>query len=80
MKAGYNYGETTELFPAHYRVPQGQPDARATTATSPATRRRRWASSAASQLAGLPLFYGSYPITPASDILHELARHSRTSA
>src|SRR5205823_7661469 len=32
---------------------------------------------AASQLAGLPLFLGSYPITPASDILHELARHKR---
>ena len=48
---------------------------RAPTPTSPATPPWRGASIAAGQLAKLPLFLGSYPITPASDILHELSKH-----
>ncbi|MEK7248073.1 MAG: 2-oxoacid:acceptor oxidoreductase subunit alpha [Chloroflexota bacterium] len=73
MKAGYNYGETAELFPVHYRVPPAH--------LKPGKYRNITGNEltalgflAASKLSGLPLFYGSYPITPASDILHELAR------
>jgi 2-oxoglutarate ferredoxin oxidoreductase subunit alpha len=73
MKAGYNFGETAELFPVHFRVPPAQ--------LRPGIYRKITGNEttalgflAASKLSGLPLFYGSYPITPASDILHELAR------
>jgi len=76
MKAGYNFGETAELFPVHYRVPKAH--------LSPGKYRNITGNEAtalgflaASRLAGLPLFYGSYPITPASDILQELARFKR---
>ncbi len=74
LKAGYNFGETTELFPVHYRVPKAR--------LAPGRYRNITGSEAtalgflaASQLAGRPLFYGSYPITPASEILHELSRY-----
>ena len=50
---------------------------RAPTGTSPATLALAYGLIAASQLSGLPLFLGSYPITPASDILHELSKHKR---
>jgi 2-oxoglutarate ferredoxin oxidoreductase subunit alpha len=73
LKAGFNYGETAELFPAHYRVPKAN--------LAPGRYRSITGNEAtalgfvtASRLTGLPLFYGSYPITPASDILQELAR------
>jgi 2-oxoglutarate ferredoxin oxidoreductase subunit alpha len=73
LKAGYNFGETAELFPVHYRVPKAH--------LAPGRYRNITGNEAtalgfltASRLCGLPLFYGSYPITPASDILHELAR------
>ena len=74
FKAGYNFGETAELFdhayevaparlaPGHYRNITGN------LAVS-------YGLIAASQQAKLPICYASYPITPASDILHELARH-----
>jgi len=73
LKAGFNYGETAELFPVHYRVPKAH--------LAPGRYRSITGNEAtalgfvtASHLACLPLFYGSYPITPASDILQELAR------
>jgi 2-oxoglutarate ferredoxin oxidoreductase subunit alpha len=73
LKAGYNYGETTEAFRYRYLVPR-QKDVR------PGTYRKVTGNEAAAlgfvtaaHLANKPLFYGSYPITPASDILHELA-------
>ena len=73
LKAGYNFGETTELFHAQYEV--------APAAVPPGTYRHISGNEAtalgfvaASVLSGLPLFYGSYPITPASDILHELSK------
>lgn len=74
LKAGYYFGETTELFTARYEVAP---------AKIPPGKYRRLSGNeglalgliAAAQLAGKPLFYGSYPITPASDILHELAKH-----
>ena len=59
----------------HLRGPARRTKRRAPTRTSPATPRWRGASSPPAQLAKLPLFLGSYPITPASDILHELSKH-----
>jgi 2-oxoglutarate/2-oxoacid ferredoxin oxidoreductase subunit alpha len=76
LKAGWNFGETTELFTHGYEVKP---------AAMPAGRYRNvngnlalaYGLIAASVKSGLDLFYGSYPITPASDILHELAKHKR---
>ena len=72
LKAGYAYGETTEAFHTHYRVQPARLD--------PGTYRNITGNEAtalgflaASKLAGRDLFYGSYPITPASDILHQLS-------
>ncbi|MFZ4986326.1 MAG: 2-oxoacid:acceptor oxidoreductase subunit alpha [Blastocatellia bacterium] len=74
LKAGYNYANTTEIFNTNYRVAKAQ--------IKPGRYRNITGNEAtaigfiaASQLAGRPLFYGSYPITPASDILHELSKH-----
>jgi 2-oxoglutarate/2-oxoacid ferredoxin oxidoreductase subunit alpha len=74
FKAGYNFGETAELFDTAYQVKPAE--------LSPGTYTNitgntalAWGLIAASQLAELPLFLGSYPITPASDILHELSKH-----
>jgi 2-oxoglutarate ferredoxin oxidoreductase subunit alpha len=74
LLAGYNYADTVEIVPNQIRV---------TKATLPKGLYRMITGNeataigfiAASKLSGLPLFYGSYPITPASDILHELSRH-----
>ena len=72
LKAGYAFGETTEIFHTHYRVKPAHLD--------PGTYRNITGNEAAalgflvaSRLADRPLFYGSYPITPASDILHQLS-------
>ncbi|WP_202498965.1 MULTISPECIES: 2-oxoacid:acceptor oxidoreductase subunit alpha [Streptomyces] len=76
FRAGWNFGETTEDFAVSYEV------APATTAFPPGTYRNISGNLAlslgliaASRQADLPLYLGSYPITPASDILHELSRH-----
>uniref|UniRef100_UPI00056BAD77 2-oxoacid:acceptor oxidoreductase subunit alpha n=1 Tax=Streptomyces sp. PsTaAH-124 TaxID=1157638 RepID=UPI00056BAD77 len=76
FRAGWNFGETTEDFAVSYEV---APAARAFT---PGVYRNisgnlalAYGLIAASRQARLPLFLGSYPITPASDILHELSRH-----
>jgi 2-oxoglutarate/2-oxoacid ferredoxin oxidoreductase subunit alpha len=76
FRAGWNFGETTEDFAVSYEV------APATTAFPAGTYRNisgnlalSYGLVAASRQADLPLFLGSYPITPASDILHELSRH-----
>jgi 2-oxoglutarate ferredoxin oxidoreductase subunit alpha len=72
LKAGYNFGETTEIFHERYIVPPAK--------LAPGHYRNITGNEAtalgfvaASRLAGRDLFYGSYPITPASDILHQLA-------
>ncbi|HEX2027259.1 MAG TPA: 2-oxoacid:acceptor oxidoreductase subunit alpha [Nitriliruptorales bacterium] len=76
LKAGYNFGETTELFAHRYEVkPAKLPPGRYRTISG--NTALAYGLIAASQRCGLDLFYGSYPITPASDILHELARHKR---
>ena len=73
LKAGYNFGETAELFHVQYKVAPAK--------VEPGTYRHISGNEAtalgfvaASVLSELPLFYGSYPITPASDILHELSK------
>lgn len=74
LKAGYNFAETLEAFISTYSVPAAniapgnyrQIDGNTATA---------WGFIRAAEMANLPLFLGSYPITPASDILHELSKH-----
>jgi 2-oxoglutarate ferredoxin oxidoreductase subunit alpha len=73
LQAGYNYGDTTETFTTRYKVDKAK--------MKPGTYRSIMGNQAlamglvaASQKSGRPLFLGSYPITPASDILHDLSR------
>ena len=74
LQAGYNYGDTTETFTTTYKVEK---------AKLPAGKYRSimgnealaYGLIAAAEKSGLPLFLGSYPITPASDILHELSKY-----
>ena len=74
LKTGYNFADTTELFTTHYTIKKAKiPPGKYRKITGNEATALGFV--AASQLAGRPLFYGSYPITPASDILHELARH-----
>jgi 2-oxoglutarate/2-oxoacid ferredoxin oxidoreductase subunit alpha len=74
FKAGWNFGETAELFPSTYEVKPATLKPGTYTNISGNTA-LAWGLIAAGQLAKLPLFLGSYPITPASDILHELSKH-----
>lgn len=74
LQAGYNYGDTTETFTSRYLVEKAK--------LPPGNYRSIMGNQAvaygliaASQKSGLQLFLGSYPITPASDILHELSRY-----
>jgi 2-oxoglutarate ferredoxin oxidoreductase subunit alpha len=74
LQAGYNYGDTTETFTTRYKVEKAR--------IEPGTYRNIMGNQAlaygliaASQKASLPMFLGTYPITPASDILHELSRY-----
>ncbi|UBU13960.1 2-oxoacid:acceptor oxidoreductase subunit alpha [Nonomuraea gerenzanensis] len=76
FQAGWNYGETTESFSVSYEVKPAQ--------LAPGVYRNisgnqalAYGLIAASVQSKLPLFLGSYPITPASDILHELSKHKR---
>jgi 2-oxoglutarate/2-oxoacid ferredoxin oxidoreductase subunit alpha len=76
FRAGWNFGETTESFEVSYEVKPA--------AMRPGSYRNitgnlalAYGLIAASRRSGLPLFLGSYPITPASDILHELSKHKR---
>ena len=74
LQAGYNYGDTTETFTTTYAVEKAKMDPgsyRSIMGNQAVT----YGLIAASQKSGLPLFLGSYPITPASDILHELSKY-----
>ncbi|MEO7984475.1 MAG: 2-oxoacid:acceptor oxidoreductase subunit alpha, partial [Bacteroidota bacterium] len=74
MQAGFNYGDTTETFTTTYRVEKAKMDPgsyRSIMGNQAVT----YGLIAASQKSGLPVFLGSYPITPASDILHDLAKY-----
>jgi 2-oxoglutarate/2-oxoacid ferredoxin oxidoreductase subunit alpha len=74
FRAGYNFGETTELFAHTYEV-KPAPAAPGTYKNVNGTAALSWGLIAASVKSGLPIFYASYPITPASELLHELSRH-----
>lgn len=74
FKAGHAFGETAELFDHPYTV-RAAPQQPGTYTNISGNTALAWGLIAASQLSGLPLFLGSYPITPASDILHELSKH-----
>jgi 2-oxoglutarate ferredoxin oxidoreductase subunit alpha len=74
LEAGYAFGETAEMFSQRYRIRPAR--------LAPGTYRNLTGNQAlalglvtAARLAGKPLFYGSYPITPASEILHDLATY-----
>ena len=74
LRAGYNYGDTTETFTTRYQVEKAR--------MKPGKYRNIMGNQAAvlglitaSEKSGLPFFLGSYPITPASDILHELSKY-----
>ncbi|MDG2300329.1 MAG: 2-oxoacid:acceptor oxidoreductase subunit alpha [Acidimicrobiales bacterium] len=74
FKAGHAYGETTEAFDYSYEVKPAALDAGVYTNVNGNTA-LSWGLVAAGKLSELQVFLGSYPITPASDILHELAKH-----
>lgn len=74
LHAGYNFGDTVEAFSTRFRVEKARMEPgtyRSITGNTALT----FGLIAASQQANLPIFLGTYPITPASDILHELSRH-----
>ncbi len=74
LQAGYNYGDTTETFTTTYSVEKAkmEPGSYRSIMGNQAVA---YGLIAASQKSGLPLFLGSYPITPASDILHDLSKY-----
>jgi 2-oxoglutarate ferredoxin oxidoreductase subunit alpha len=74
FKAGFNFGETAELFESNYQVRPAVHEPGTYTNVTGNTA-LAWGLIAAAHQAQLPIFLGSYPITPASDILHELAKH-----
>lgn len=74
LQAGYNYGETTEAFLTTYKVEKARMDP-GTYRSVMGNQALSYGLIAAAQKSGLKLFLGTYPITPASDILHELSRH-----
>jgi 2-oxoglutarate/2-oxoacid ferredoxin oxidoreductase subunit alpha len=74
FKAGYNFGETAELVLGPYEIKPTR-FAPGTYTNVSGNTALAWGLVAAGQLAKLPLFLASYPITPASDILHELSSH-----
>ncbi len=76
FRAGYNFGETTEDFAVSYEV-MPAPMAAGRYRNISGNLALAYGLIAGSQRSGLPLFLGSYPITPASDVLHELAKHKR---
>jgi 2-oxoglutarate ferredoxin oxidoreductase subunit alpha len=74
FRAGYNFGETAELFDSSYEIaPAALQAGEYTTITG--NTALAYGLLTAARLAGVDIFLGSYPITPASDILHELAKH-----
>ncbi|RZS78995.1 2-oxoglutarate ferredoxin oxidoreductase subunit alpha [Motilibacter rhizosphaerae] len=76
FRAGHAYGETTEDFAVSYEV-KPAPMPAGTYRNITGNLALAYGLVAAAQRSGLPLFLGAYPITPASDILHELSKHKR---
>ena len=76
FKAGHAFGETTEDFAVSYEVKPAPMDA-GTYRNVTGNTALSYGLIAAGQLSGLPVYLGAYPITPASDILHELSKHKQ---
>jgi 2-oxoglutarate/2-oxoacid ferredoxin oxidoreductase subunit alpha len=76
FRAGYNFGETAELLAVHYEV-DAAPAPPGTYRNVNGTHALAYGLVAAAIQSGLGLFYASYPITPASELLHSLSRHQR---
>lgn len=74
LQAGYNYGETSEEFASRFEVKAAKLES-GTYRNIMGNQATALGLIAASQISGMKLFYGTYPITPASDILHELSKH-----
>ena len=74
LQAGYNFGDTIETFTTRFRVEKAKMDP-GTYRSIMGNQALAYGLIAATTKCGLPMFLGSYPITPASDILHELSRH-----
>ncbi len=74
LQAGYNYGDTTETFTTTYKVEKAKMES-GTYRSIMGNQAVAYGLIAASQKSGLQLFLGSYPITPASDILHDLSKY-----
>jgi len=78
LKAGWNYGDHTEIFTTRYKVsPAHLP--KGVYRNISGNHATAIGLVAASELTGLPLFLGSYPITPASDVLHELSKYKTSN-
>ncbi len=76
LKAGYHFGETAEIFGECYGIEPAEM-APGLYRSMIGNRALAWGILAAAERTSLPVVYGAYPITPASDILHELAQHKR---
>jgi 2-oxoglutarate/2-oxoacid ferredoxin oxidoreductase subunit alpha len=76
FKAGWNFGETTEAFAVHYEIKPAE-QASGTYRNISGNLALAYGLIAAARRSNLPMFLGAYPITPASDILHELSKHKR---
>jgi 2-oxoacid:acceptor oxidoreductase, alpha subunit len=74
LRAGYNYGDTTETFTTQYKVERARIEAGSYRSIM-GNQALAYGLIAASVKSGLDIFLGTYPITPASDILHELSKH-----
>jgi 2-oxoglutarate/2-oxoacid ferredoxin oxidoreductase subunit alpha len=74
LRAGYNYGDTTETFTTQYKVEKAKISAGSYRSVM-GNQALAYGLVAASVKSGLQIFLGTYPITPASDILHELSKH-----
>jgi len=74
FRAGFNYGETTEAFAVSYEIKPAPMDA-GTYRNISGNQALAYGLVAAGVRSGLPVFLGAYPITPASDVLHELSKH-----
>ncbi|MEO6069281.1 MAG: 2-oxoacid:acceptor oxidoreductase subunit alpha [Chitinophagaceae bacterium] len=74
LRAGYNYGDTTETFTTQYTVEKAKIEA-GNYRSIMGNQALAYGLIAASVKSGIKIFLGTYPITPASDILHELSRH-----
>jgi 2-oxoglutarate ferredoxin oxidoreductase subunit alpha len=76
LKAGHAFGETAEIFAEHYAIEAAEMPPGVYRAMT-GNRALAWGILAAAERSGLTVVYGAYPITPASDILHELSLHKR---